>query len=78
MTNILLHSSPCTDNEFMHETRRREVFTKLRVIKIFTWWNLRVQTYAVHTAQPQHGGEAATLMKLIAAGNWSSAFCVYV
>jgi len=37
MTNILLHSSPCTDNGFMHETRRREVFTKLRVIKIFTW-----------------------------------------
>jgi len=37
MTNTLLHSLPCTDNGFMHETRRREEFTKLRAIKIFTW-----------------------------------------
>jgi len=50
----ILYSLPWTDNRFMHETRRREVFTKLRVIKIFTWQKGTERTYAVHTAQPQN------------------------
>jgi len=32
--NMLVYSLPCTDNEFMHEIRRRLEFTKLRAMKM--------------------------------------------